>query len=58
MQWLSIIRWRAATRWIWPQLRDERFIVSTMEPGQRCMTYIVRRVADYSTYPDVTDSPC
>ncbi|MCO5145836.1 MAG: LysR family transcriptional regulator [Aquamicrobium sp.] len=38
----------------WPQLRDERFIVSTMEPGPEVHDYIVRRVADYSTYPDVT----
>ena len=40
----------------WPQLRDERFIVSTMEPGPEVHDYIVRRVADYSTYPDVTSS--
>lgn len=38
----------------WPQLRDERFIVSTMEPGPEVHDYIVRRVADYSTYPDVS----
>lgn len=38
----------------WPQLRAERFIVSTMEPGPEVHDYIVRRVADYSTYPDVT----
>ncbi len=38
----------------WPQLRNERFIVSTMEPGPEVHDYIVRRVADYSTYPDVT----
>ncbi|MET3791074.1 LysR family transcriptional regulator [Aquamicrobium terrae] len=38
----------------WPQLHDERFIVSTMEPGPEVQDYIVRRVADYSTYPNVT----
>ncbi len=38
----------------WPQLRDERFIVSTMEPGSEVHDYIVRRIADYSTYPEVT----
>lgn len=37
----------------WPQLRDERFIVSTMEPGPEVHDYIVRRIADYSTYPVV-----
>lgn len=38
----------------WPQLRKERFIVSTLEPGPEVHDYIVRRVADYSTYPDMT----
>ena len=38
----------------WPQLRDEHFIVSTMEPGPEVHDYIVRRVADYSAYPDVS----
>lgn len=38
----------------WPQLRDERFIVATHEPGPEVHDYIVRRVADFSTYPDVT----
>ncbi len=38
----------------WPQLRAERFIVSTMEPGPEVHDYIVRRIADYSTYPEVT----
>lgn len=38
----------------WPQLRVERFIVSTMEPGPEVHDYIVRRIADYSTYPEVT----
>ena len=38
----------------WSQLRNERFIVSTMEPGPEVHDYIVRRIADYSTYPDVT----
>ena len=38
----------------WTQLHEERFIVSTMDPGPEVHDYIVRRVADYSTYPDVT----
>ncbi len=38
----------------WPLLKGERFIVSTMEPGPEVHDYIIRRVADYSTYPDVT----
>src|SRR5690606_22179885 len=38
----------------WSQLRNERFSVSTMEPGPEVHDYIVRRVADYSIYPDVT----
>jgi DNA-binding transcriptional LysR family regulator len=38
----------------WPQLRQEQFIVSTMEPGPEVHDYIVRRIADYSTYPEVT----
>lgn len=37
----------------WPLLKGERFIVSTMEPGPEVHDYIVRRIADYSTYPDV-----
>ncbi|MGB3832639.1 MAG: LysR substrate-binding domain-containing protein [Mesorhizobium sp.] len=38
----------------WPQLKGGHFIVSTMEPGPEVHDYIVRRLADYSTYPDVT----
>lgn len=38
----------------WSQLRDERFITSAMEPGPEVHDYIIRRVADYSTYPDVS----
>ncbi|MGQ3671998.1 LysR family transcriptional regulator [Xanthobacter sp. TB0136] len=38
----------------WPQLREEHFIVSALEPGPEVHDYIVRRVADYSSYPDVT----
>lgn len=41
----------------WPQLRDEYFIVSTMEPGPEVHDYIVRRVADYSAYPEVSYRP-
>ncbi|RRD21532.1 LysR family transcriptional regulator [Brucellaceae bacterium VT-16-1752] len=35
----------------WPELRDELFIVSRREPGTEVRAYIVRRIADYSTYP-------
>jgi DNA-binding transcriptional LysR family regulator len=38
----------------WAQLHEERFIVSTMDPGPEVHDYIVRRVADYSIYPDIT----
>jgi DNA-binding transcriptional LysR family regulator len=38
----------------WPDLREERFIVPVMEPGPEVHDYIVRRLADYSTYPDVS----
>lgn len=41
----------------WPDLREERFIVSTHEPGPEVHDYIIRRVADYSTYPDVGFRP-
>lgn len=37
----------------WPQLKNECFIVSRMEPGPEVHDYIVRRVADYSTYPQI-----
>ena len=37
----------------WSQLREEHFIVSALEPGPEVHDYIVRRVADYSSYPDV-----
>lgn len=37
----------------WPQLKQERFIVSRCEPGPEVHDYIVRRAADYSTYPQV-----
>lgn len=38
----------------WADLRQEKFIVVTMDPGPEVHDYIVRRVADYSTYPDVS----
>ena len=41
----------------WPMLRDERFIVATHEPGPEVHDYVVRRIANYSTYPDVTQCP-
>jgi len=37
----------------WPELKRERFIVSRSEPGPEVQAYIVRRAADYSTYPRV-----
>ncbi len=37
----------------WPQLRGERFITTFVEPGPEVHAYIIRRLADYSTYPEV-----
>lgn len=37
----------------WPDLRSECFIVSRFAPGPEVHDYIVRRAADYSTYPEV-----
>lgn len=37
----------------WPDLRDERFIVCRLPPGPEAYTFIVRRAADYSTFPDI-----
>ena len=39
----------------WPDLKAEHFIVSRGEPGPEVHDYIVRRCADYSTYPDVEE---
>ncbi|QQS13957.1 MAG: LysR family transcriptional regulator [Rhodospirillales bacterium] len=39
----------------WPDIKAEHFIVSRGEPGPEVHDYIVRRSADYSTYPDVED---
>lgn len=39
----------------WPDLKTEHFIVSRKEPGPEVHDYIVRRSADYSTYPDVEE---
>ena len=39
----------------WPDLKAEHFIVSREEPGPEVHDYIVRRSADYSTYPDVEE---
>ncbi|KAB2726429.1 LysR family transcriptional regulator [Brucella anthropi] len=41
----------------WPDLENERFVVSAQEPGPEVHDYIVRRIADYSTYPQVTYRP-
>ncbi len=37
----------------WPDLQSECFIVSRFPPGPEVHDYIVRRAADYSTYPEV-----
>lgn len=37
----------------WPELCNELYIVSRFEPGPEVHDYIVRRAADYSTYPQV-----
>jgi DNA-binding transcriptional LysR family regulator len=39
----------------WPDLKTEHFIVSRAEPGPEVHDYIVRRSADYSTFPDVEE---
>lgn len=39
----------------WPDLKGSHFIVSRGEPGPEVHDYIVRRSADYSTYPDIED---
>ncbi|QLH16391.1 LysR family substrate-binding domain-containing protein [Paracoccus pantotrophus] len=41
----------------WPQLKSERFIVPSQEPGPEVHDYIIRRIADYSTYPDIGFRP-
>lgn len=41
----------------WPQLRDERFIVPSQEPGPEVHNYIVRRISDFSTFPDISYRP-
>lgn len=38
----------------WPDLRDETFIVCRVPPGPEAYTFIVRRAADYSTFPDIS----
>jgi DNA-binding transcriptional LysR family regulator len=37
----------------WPELKEERFIVSRYPPGPEIHDYIVRRAADFSSYPTV-----
>jgi len=37
----------------WADIRGERFIVSRIAPGPEVHDYIVRRAADYSSFPDV-----
>lgn len=38
----------------WPDLRDERFIVTMDEPGPEVHDYFVRHVSDYGRSPDVS----
>lgn len=45
----------ARPRLDWRDLKAEHFIVSRREPGPEVHDYIVRRAADYSTYPDVEE---
>lgn len=42
----------------WPLMRDEQFIVTCSEPGPEVHDYIVRRMANYSTYPRVEHKSC
>lgn len=42
----------------WPWLRDQKFLVTKCAPGLEVHHYIVRRLADYSTYPTVKIMPC
>jgi DNA-binding transcriptional LysR family regulator len=44
---------QARDRLDWPDLKDERFIVSRAPPGPEIQDYIVRRIADFSNYPTV-----
>lgn len=37
----------------WPELKEERFIVSRFPPGPEIHDYVIRRLADFSTYPTV-----
>lgn len=39
----------------WPDVKTEHFIVSRGEPGPEVHDYIVRRSANYGTYPDVEE---
>lgn len=39
----------------WPDIKTEHFLVSRAEPGPEVHDYIVRRLADYSSYPDVEE---
>jgi DNA-binding transcriptional LysR family regulator len=37
----------------WPDLKEESFIVSRFPPGPEVHDYVVRRIADFSSYPTV-----
>lgn len=38
----------------WPELAVQHFMVPLQDPGPEIHDYIIRRLADYSTYPKVT----
>ncbi|CAM3308407.1 transcriptional regulator, LysR family [Paracoccus aminovorans] len=47
---------RESIEWSW--LRDQKFLVTKCAPGLEVHDYIVRRLADYSTYPAFEIMPC
>jgi DNA-binding transcriptional LysR family regulator len=47
---------RESVEWSW--LRDQKFLATKCAPGLEVHDYIVRRLADYSTYPAIEIMPC
>lgn len=47
-------RLTVCTRLNWSDVRSEQFIITRTAPGPEVHDYIIRRAADYSTYPKVT----
>lgn len=47
---------RESIEWSW--LREQKFLVTKCEPGLEVHDYIVRRLADYNTYPAIKIMPC